>query len=260
MELLISSQLTSAECRQLVHVEHAIGLPARRCPPISGKKVPARCKEADWAIGVRVGAHQGQPEVPSMVMECGVSQKESDLGLDAKQWLLRSDNQWVRCVVLVKVLEGPKSLDMEQSDGDTPPDSHTDGPDNTQDDLDAYDSDESTVSLYQHVKEQFQASPSLTAQWAGQLKAWIEVWRMVSNHPKMESRITLVPVEPGAELVLQRSDFGLPSKQGQQNELRVSLERLGRDLERDARSGLAYSRWVRKRGPVDHSNSEMVEG
>ena len=262
-ELLLSSQITSAEFRDLVHVAHSVGLPARGSPPIIGKKVPARSKEADWAIGLRVGVHKGQPDIPTLVMECGVSQKESDLGLDARQWLLRSDNRGMRCVVLVKILEGPKMQYLGQSESDMPRDSDTDDPDhdNTQDDLAAYDSDESTISLYEHIKARFVASTALTAAWAGEITAWIEVWRIDSNTGlKMEDRITLLPVQAGAELVLRRGDFGLPTKQGEKNELRVPLEQLGRDLERDARTGLAYARWVRKRSPLDPGNEEVVQG
>jgi len=256
-ELLLSSQITSAEFRDLVNVAHSVGLPAHGSPPIVGKKVPARSKEADWAIGVRVGVHQGQPDIPTLVMECGVSQKESDLGLDARQWLCRSDKRGVRCVVLVKILEGPKVLHMDQRDSDTPSYSDPDGPhhDTTQDGLAAYDSDESTMSLYEHVKARFVASTTLTAAWAGEISAWIEVWRMDSNADlHMENRITLLPVQAVADLVLRRSDFGLSSIEGHKNELRVPLKQLVRDLERDARTGLAYSRWVRKRGPVHPGN------
>lgn len=215
-------------------------------------------------MGFRSGPYRKPPAIPTVVMECGVSEAESDLGLDARQWLLRSlatdtitgdHHPGVKCVVLVKILEGPKLQGMgpgsqhdinHNCETDTDCD-NADGPEV----LSGHDSDDSTMVLYKHVEAQFVASPGLTAVWAGEFTAWIEVWRMDSNGAiKLEDRITLLPVVPSVELVLRRSDFGLPSQEGQQNELRVPLEPLVSDLARHARSGLAYSRWVRKRGPL----------
>ncbi|KAF8422244.1 hypothetical protein EV426DRAFT_575285 [Tirmania nivea] len=263
MALLISSQITQKEYLDLVPIAHSIGLPARGSPSIIGQKALARCKEADWAMGLRIGVHRKPPDIPTVVMECGVSQKESDLGLDARQWLLRTvdpessaadQEGGVRCVVLVKILDGPKrgvEKGGRNTDGELDQDGDSDDEGQGHDDPSAYDSDNSTMALYKHVKAQFEASPNLTALWAGEFTAWIEVWRIDSNRViKMDDRITLLPAQAGSELVLRRSDFGLQRCEGQKAELRVPLEQLVSDLERHARSGLAYSRWIQSRGPV----------
>jgi len=93
-------------------------------------------------------------------MECGVSQSEQELGLDAQQWLLRSmdteavggdQDRGVRCVVLVKILEGPTAQPLGQSDTDSDDDGS----------LPAYDSDESTMAMYKKVKTRFVNFPGL---------------------------------------------------------------------------------------------------
>ena len=250
--------ITDEEEDMIVPLDGGVTLPGKGTPLESflpGKGAP-RTKEADFSLGIQeaipglIGTFT--PSRPMFVMECSVSQSERDLYADAKQWLHRSENI-VRCVILVKIKEGPRTPQgNEDSDSD---------------------SDSSTMAKYQLKEENFFQDQALTAQWAGELSAWVEIWRMnvatgqaeVQHHhvsfpfpfavevcltcmgwKELLPRSTLPPV-----LSLRREDLGLPpAGEGQIDELLVDMSPLVRDLEQTGRPRMAFWRWGNSRRKV----------
>ena len=248
--------ITDEEEDIIVQLDGGVTLPGKGTPAesfLSGKGAP-RTKEADFSLGIQeaipglIGTFT--PSRPVFVMECSVSERERDLYADAKQWLHRSENI-VRCVILVKIKEGP-----------TTPQSREDS-----------DSDSSTMARYQLKEGNFFQNQALTAQWAGELSAWVEIWRMnvATGQAEVQHHHVSFPFPLAAEacltcmgwkellprpalppiLPLKREDLGLPpAREGQEDELPVDMSSLVRDLEKTGRPRMAFWRWGNARGKV----------
>lgn len=230
--------ITDDEEDMLVQLEGGVTLPGDGTPMESflpGKGAP-RTKEADFSLGIKetlpgfIGLFT--PSRPVLVMECGVSERNRDLSSDAKQWLQRSGNI-VRCVILVRIQEGPRTAFVQENSDS--------------------DSDSSNMAKYQLKEASFFQNQELTAQWAGELSAYAEIWRMNMEVERAEQQCHLLLPRTGElpMLPLRRGDLGLsPAMEGDQDEILLNMYPLVRDLEQTGRQRLAFWRWGNSRGRV----------
>ncbi|KAF8437316.1 hypothetical protein BGX38DRAFT_1274143 [Terfezia claveryi] len=175
--------ITDDEEDMLVQLEGGVTLPGDGTPMESflpGKGAP-RTKEADFSLGIKetlpgfIGVFT--PSRPVLVMECGVSERNRDLSADAMQWLQRSGNI-VRCVILVRIQEGPRTAFVQENSDS--------------------DSDSSNMAKYQLKEASFFQNQELTAQWAGELSAYAEIWRMNMEVERAEQQCHLSRPEDNA--------------------------------------------------------------
>ncbi|KAF8417919.1 hypothetical protein EV426DRAFT_710105 [Tirmania nivea] len=182
--------LVTSFFRHACAAEGGVTLPGNGTPVesfILGKG-PARTKEADFSLGVR----------------------ETIAGLvgsftPSRPTLIMEFSNIVRCVIFVRIKEGPRAPHDQEDSG----------------------SASSTMGMYRLKEASFFQNQVLTAQWAGELSAYAEIWRMnmatgkaeEQYHMELLPRPEYLPVLP-----LRREDLGLsPVIEGKTDELSLDM-------------------------------------